>query len=162
MYFHTYICHMCFCKVTYLSKLIFQAVYMQDAQQTGFGIVFPSAWATAPDRPKQAPSDCLASPSQQQPWRLNPKIVGLFSALPCRFNRWSVCSGVQLGCQVKWWFLWCTRNWNETTNLFHVDYWITTGGLQLSVTTSLDRIQTSNLRQKRSLLLIHPIFFHMF
>lgn len=47
MYFHTYACHMCFCKVTYPSKLIFQvanAVLMQDAKKTGFGIVFPFAW----------------------------------------------------------------------------------------------------------------------
>lgn len=157
--------HVCFCKATNPSKFIFQVVnsaLMQDAKLTGFGIGFPFIRAATPHRAKQAPSDCLASPSQQLSWRLNPKIVGLFSALLCRFNRWSVCSNFQQGCQVKWWFLWCThltaRNWNETTNLFHVGYWITTGGLQLSITTSLDRIQTSNLKQKWSLLLIHPIF----
>lgn len=157
--------HTCFCKATYPSKLNFQVVkaaLMQDAKPIGFGFGFPFVWAAPPYRSKQSLSDCLASPSQQQPWRLNPKIVGLFSALLCRFNRWSVCSVFQWGCQVKWWFLWCThltaRNWNKTTNLFHVGYWITTRGLQLSVATSLDSIQTSNLKQKWSLLLIHPIF----
>lgn len=128
---------------------------MGDAELTGFGFGFPFVRAAPPHRAEQAPSDSLASPSQQQPWRLNPKIVGLFSALLCWFNRWSVCSGFQRGCQAKWWFLWCThltaRNWNKTTNLFRVSYWITAGGFQLSVATSPDRIQTNNLKEKWSL-----------